>query len=168
MFRCDRCSGKGKIVKSTCPFCKGSKTSVEEDTFTVDVERGMPNGHNIVFDQEADENPDVIPGDVIFKIKTIPHKRFTREGDHLHLKMNITLLEALVGFTKNIKHLDGHEVKVSRDVVTQHAEVMVIKGEGMPKFNYASEKGDLYVQLSIRMPKEITSEQKEAFKKLLS
>lgn len=172
-FSCDRCGGKGKIVKSTCPFCKGKKTSVDEDVFTVIVEKGMPDGHQIIFEQEADEQPETTPGDVVFKIKTLPHKRFVRKGDNLHLKMTISLLEvhfsatsssyhqALVGFSKKIKHLDGHEVEVTRDVVTKPGEVIKIAGEGMPLHNYSSQAGDLIIEFSIRMPTELTEEQKE-------
>ncbi len=103
IFSCEKCNGRGKIVKSVCPFCSGKKTSVDEDSFTLAVERGMPDGHSIVFEQvkisrflnikEADEAPEITPGDVIFKIKTVPHPRFERRGDDLHIKMNITLLE---------------------------------------------------------------------------
>lgn len=53
----------------------------------------MPDGHSIVFEQEGDEAPDTTPGDVIFKVKTLPHKHFVRKGDDLHTRMTITLLE---------------------------------------------------------------------------
>lgn len=164
---CDKCGGKGKIIKSTCPFCSGKKTSVDEDYFTVTVERGMPNGHAIVFEQESDEAPETTPGDVIFKIKTAPHKRFERRGNDLHLKMNISLLEALVGFSKNIKHLDDHDFVVKKEEVTKPGEIIKIDGEGMPLHNYPTETGDLYVEIGIKMPSKLTEEQKEGFKRLL-
>jgi len=164
---CDKCGGKGKIVKTTCPFCQGKKVSVDEDTFTITVERGMPDGHQIVFEQEADESPEVTPGDVIFKIKTMPHKRFERRGNDLHMKMTISLLEALVGFSKNIKHLDGHEVIVKRDEVTKPGEIINIEGEGMPHHNYSSQSGNLYIEFIIKMPAKLTEEQKQGFRNLL-
>lgn len=48
--------------------------------------------------------------------------------------LRISLLEALLGFEREIKHLDGHLVQVSvpRGVVVQPDEVLVIEGEGMP------------------------------------
>jgi DnaJ-class molecular chaperone len=48
MFSCDKCGGKGKIVKGTCPVCKGHKVESGEDTITVIVEKGMRDGHEIV------------------------------------------------------------------------------------------------------------------------
>jgi DnaJ-class molecular chaperone len=117
--RCDKCGGKGKIVKSTCPDCKGSKVSVGEETFTIIVEKGMAENQPIVFENEADEFPDMTPGDVVFRIKTVPHKIFTRRGDDLHARMRITLLDALVGFSKKISHLDGHAVTVTKNDITK-------------------------------------------------
>lgn len=164
---CDKCGGKGKIVKSTCPVCKGAKVEIEDDTITVYVEKGMPNGHSIIFEQEADEAPEITPGDVIFKIVTLPHKRFTRVEHDLHMKMNITLLEALVGFSKTFKHLDGHDVTVTKDSVTKPGEIIMVPEEGMPHHNYASQTGNLYVEVSIKMPNSVTEEQKQAFRELL-
>jgi len=164
---CDRCNGKGKIVKSTCPVCKGTKVEVDEDTFNVMIERGMPDKYDIVFEQEGDETPDTTPGDVIFKINTIPHKKFVRNGDDLHMKMNISLLEALVGFTKIIKHLDGHDVKVKKDDVTKPGEVFVVEEEGMPHHNFPSQIGSLFIEFSIKMPVSLTEEQKQGFRTLL-
>ncbi len=75
----------------------------------------MADGHQIVFEQEGDEAPETTPGDVIFKVKTLPHKRFTRRGNDLYASVNVTLLEALVGFSKKLKHLDGHEVEIKKN-----------------------------------------------------
>ncbi|KAL6042976.1 DnaJ-related protein scj1 [Balamuthia mandrillaris] len=45
---CNKCGGKGKIVKSVCPVCGGTKVGVGEETITVVVERGMSDGQKIV------------------------------------------------------------------------------------------------------------------------
>lgn len=45
---CDECGGKGKIQKSTCPHCGGTKVETAEEHLTIIVERGMPDGHIIV------------------------------------------------------------------------------------------------------------------------
>jgi len=164
---CTRCNGKGRIVKSTCPSCAGKKVSVGEDVLTVVLERGMADGATITFESEADEHPDENPGDVHFKVTTQPHRRFTRTGDNLSMKMNITLLEALVGFSKTFRHLDGHEVVVSREVVTKPGEVVRVPNEGMPQHRDPSTFGDLFIEFSIKMPESLTQEQKDGFKVLL-
>lgn len=83
------------------------------------VERGMPDGHKIVFEREGDASPDVTPGDVNFILKTARHPVFTRKGDDLHVKQTIGLKAALLGFKKTLKHLDGRTVTLERTEVTQ-------------------------------------------------
>jgi len=165
---CDECGGKGKKVTSTCPHCGGKKVEVGEESLMVALERGMKDGEKIVFSQQSDEAPDTTPGDLIFKIVTVPHKRFVRKGDDLHFSMTISLLEALVGFSKKIKHLDGHTVDVIRTEVTRPGQVITIDGEGMPVHNYPSQTGNLHIEFTVKFPSSLTEEQKEGFKTLLS
>uniref|UniRef100_A0A7S1JEM2 J domain-containing protein n=1 Tax=Eutreptiella gymnastica TaxID=73025 RepID=A0A7S1JEM2_9EUGL len=133
----------------------------------VQIEQGIPEGHEIKFDMEGDESPDRLPGDVIFKVKSAPHPFLTRVKDNLEMDMRITLLQALVGFKKSFVHLDGREVEVERKVVTQPLTKMTLRGEGMPKHNVPSEKGNLIVTFHIDFPKHITTEQAEKIKLLL-
>lgn len=164
---CDECGGKGKKVTSTCPHCGGKKVETGEDTLTIIVERGMQDGERITFPSQSDEAPDSTPGDLHFKLVTLPHKRFTRQGDDLHYSLTVTLLEALVGFSKKIKHLDGHLVEIERKEVTKPGQIIIISGEGMPMHNFPSQTGNLYVEVTVKFPTTVTEEQKEGFKKLL-
>jgi len=164
---CDECGGKGKKVTSTCPHCKGKKVETGEDTLTIIVERGMQEGEKITFPSQSDEAPDQTPGDLIFKIVTVPHKKFTRKNDDLQYSLTISLLEALVGFTKKIKHLDGHLVEVERKEVTKPGQIITITSEGMPMHNFPSQTGNLYIEITVKFPNSLTTEQKEGFKKLL-
>jgi len=165
---CDECGGKGKKVTSTCPHCSGRKVEIGEDNLLVTIERGMQDGEKITFSQQADEAPDTTPGDLVFRLVTVPHKRFVRKGDDLHYPLTITLLEALVGFSKKIKHLDGHLVEIKREEVTKPGQVITIDDEGMPNHSYPSQTGKLLVEVTVKFPATVTEDQKEGFKKLLA
>jgi DnaJ-class molecular chaperone len=122
----------------------------------------MKDGDVKVFEQIADEAVGHIPGDLIFKIKQIPHPNFTREGNNLHMAIDISLLDALVGFKKGFTHLDGREVEVKKTSVTFCSEVFVVHNEGMPiKGAPKGRRGDLHVTLRIDFPKEFSEAQKE-------
>jgi DnaJ-related protein SCJ1 len=164
---CDRCGGKGRIVTSTCSHCHGTKVETAEQFITLEIEKGMPDGHEIISHSDADEKPGQEPGDLIFKIATIPHKRFERRGNDLYLNMTISLLQSLVGFSKSFKHLDGHEVTVTRDSVTKPGLQISVSGEGMPHHGFSTQKGDLYVTFTVQFPSAVSDEQKEAFRTLL-
>ena len=139
---------------------------------TVDVKAGMANGDTIKFDQVADEAVGHTPGDLIFAIKQIPYKQFDRKGDDLYTTMQITLLDSLVGFKYNINHLDGHQVDVIVDGVSHCSKVVKIKGQGMPRkrksSTSSSNHGDLYVELDIKYPKQLSENQKTQLKTALS
>ena len=81
--------------------------------------------------------------------------------------MHVTLKEALLGFKKRILHLDGHFVEVEKTSVTHPDQKQKFKGEGMPKHNFPSEKGNLIVTFKIDFPKKISEEAKAAIEKVL-
>ena len=164
---CNACDGKGKIAKSKCPHCGGTKVEIGEEEMFIIIEKGMPDQHRLVFEAEADQSPDTIPGDLVFIVDTLPHKTFKRERHDLRTKMTISLLEALVGFERDIKHLDGHLVPIRRTGVTIPGQVIKLRGEGFPHHEVPSEKGDLYVEFTVSFPKSLTDEQKAAFRELL-
>jgi DnaJ-related protein SCJ1 len=164
---CDKCGGKGKVSKSVCSKCRGTKVQQGEQLLTIFIEKGMPEGHQIVSPSDSDEIPGEEPGDLIFQISTLPHRNFVRDGSNLRLTHKITLLQALVGFSITFDHLDGHKVQLSRDAVTPPGFVQTLPREGMPIHGNPSQFGSLFVTYTIEFPKHLTNEQKEAFKKLL-
>lgn len=61
----------------------------------------------ITFFEEGEPQIDGEPGDLKFVIYTKPDKDFIRQGDDLWIKHNITLEDALVGFSKQVRHPSG-------------------------------------------------------------
>lgn len=81
---CDNCKGKGKIVTRKCRACKGERVQSGRDTVTLDVERGVSDGHTIKIERGGDESPDYTSGNLNFKITTHPHPVFRRNQRNLH------------------------------------------------------------------------------------
>jgi len=81
------------------------------------------------------------------------------------MRVHITLKEALMGFTRAIKHLDGHEVWINRkDKITKPGLLERFKGEGMPIYgSYGDSFGDLLVTYIVELPEKLTDEQKSLF-----
>ncbi|KAI8142736.1 hypothetical protein BJV82DRAFT_614098 [Fennellomyces sp. T-0311] len=161
---CNKCGGKGKTIRAVCPACGGRKVQRSNEQYTIHIEKGMRDGQTTVLDQEADEYPDAIPGDVIFTVSTMPHPIFDRQGDNLYTTQHISLIEALVGFEKTLKHLDDSVVTLKRDGVTQYGFVQTVKGAGMPHFDNPSRQGDLFVEYKVIFPTSIDKETVELLK----
>eukprot|EP00038_Savillea_parva_P017334 m.19896 g.19896 ORF g.19896 m.19896 type:complete len:379 (+) comp3733_c0_seq1:58-1194(+) len=167
---CNKCKSTGKVVKAKCRTCGGHKVVHGTDDLVIEVEAGMDNGHEIVFPRAGDQSKDIdtTPGDIVYRITTTPHPRFSRRGDDLYMTLPITLSEAIGGFAKKFKHLDGHEVTVKRTKVTQPNFVLKVAEEGMPQHNFPSVKGDLYVEFTVIIPTKLSAEQKKSIKELLA
>ncbi|KAF8842070.1 DnaJ-domain-containing protein [Paxillus ammoniavirescens] len=155
--KCSECNGSGSKIreKDRCKKCKGEKTVKEKTRQEIFIEKGMPDGYRIVLAGAGDQEPDVPPGDVIFRLKTAPHASLERSGSDLLATVKITLSEALLGFSRIlITHLDGRGISVSSPpgkIVTP-AQTIKLRGEGMPTFKNPDQKGDLYIVLEIEMP----------------
>ena len=90
--QCDRCDGQGKIAE----------TKSERKVLEVHIEKGMSNGERIVFRNHADEVPGMEAGDVNFVIQEKPHELFKRKGADLLATRDISLNQALCGFSVRI------------------------------------------------------------------
>ena len=85
-------------------------------------------------------------GEVIIKLETLPHKVFERSQNDLKTTVTISLKQALLGFEKELTHLDGRKIKLNRvGKITNPGYVEKIRGEGMPVYEASSDKGDLIV-----------------------
>ncbi|CAD7934994.1 unnamed protein product [Amoebophrya sp. A120] len=125
---CDACDGRGVVIQvmrmgnmiqqmqQQCTKCGGSgkiyKTKKEKEILEVFVDRGAPDLNKVVFYAKADEQPGYEAGDVQFVLQEKEHTVFKRNKADLTVQKNITLLEALTGFTMEITHLDGRKLLV--------------------------------------------------------
>ncbi|KAE8727582.1 DnaJ protein ERDJ3B [Hibiscus syriacus] len=155
-----------QMTEQVCEQCQNVKYEREGYNLTVDIEKGMQDGQEVVFYEDGEPIVDGEPGDLKFLIRTAPHDRFRREGNDLHTTVTITLVQALVGFEKTIKHLDDHSVDIGFKGITNPKEVRQFKGEGMP-LHLRKKKGNLYVTHDVLFPASLTEDQKSKIKELL-
>ncbi|CDO78181.1 hypothetical protein BN946_scf184797.g7 [Trametes cinnabarina] len=155
---CNECGGRGKVIGRKCPHCQGNKVMDHTQHYTLEIPRGAPEGHEVVFEGEADESPDWEAGDIVLRIRSKKERGgWRRKESGLYWKETISVEEALLGFERNLTHLDGHIVELKRQGVTQPGYVQTIKGEGMPLFE-GTGYGDLYVEYNVVLPTEISPE----------
>ncbi|KAL7226912.1 hypothetical protein ACSBR1_021892 [Camellia fascicularis] len=155
-----------QMTEQVCEQCPNVKYEREGYFVTVDIEKGMQDGQEVVFYEDGEPVIDGEAGDLKFRIRTAPHDRFRREGNDLHTTVTITLVQALVGFEKTIKHLDEHLVDISTKGITKPKEVKKFKGQGMP-LHFSTKKGDLYVAFEVLFPTSLTEDQKTKIKAIL-
>ncbi|XP_054282556.1 dnaJ homolog shv [Macrosteles quadrilineatus] len=162
--------GRFQMMQQTvCDECPNVKLVNEERTLEIEVEPGMTDGQETKFVAEGEPHIDGDPGDLVLRIRTMPHKVFERRGDDLYTNVTLSLQDALTGFSMEIEHLDGRKVLIQRDKITWPGARIRKKGEGMPNYENNNLHGTLYITFDIEFPKvELSTEDKEAIKKILN
>lgn len=74
--------------------------------------------------------------------------------------MVLSLLEALVGFERDIELPTGEIHTLKRTTVTQHDEHIVVSGKGVP-IHSGSGSGDLIIHVSVSFPDVLSDDDKK-------
>jgi len=139
----------------------GHSTYDDVKILEINIKPGWKAGTKITFPKEGDEKPGVTPGDIIFVVTEKPHNRFKRSGNDLIYKHQITLKQALLGFTMEIETLDNKKLRIPISKISSSDYVHKIPQEGMPisKGN-SSSKGYLLVEFVVTFPPRLHDQQK--------
>ncbi|KAF3965021.1 hypothetical protein ACB098_06G116400 [Castanea mollissima] len=144
------------------------KTIQVEEILTIDIKPGWKKGTKITFPEKGNEQPNVIPADLVFIIDEKPHSVFTRDGNDLIVTQKISLAEALTGYTVHLTTLDGRTLTIPINNVIHPNYEEIVPREGMPIQKDPTKKGNLRIKFNIKFPTRLTSEQKAGIKKLLA
>jgi curved DNA-binding protein len=90
-------------------------------------------------------------GDLYIRVHVLPHPRFRREGDDLHVRVPVPLDAALLGGEVDVPTLDGRTVRLSVPEGTQNGARLRLRGKGMPRMNGGGH-GDLIAEVDVRLP----------------
>ncbi|EKU22228.1 molecular chaperone, partial [Nannochloropsis gaditana CCMP526] len=127
---------------------------VEPKVLEAAFERGMQDGARLVLAGEAEGLGNAAPGDIIIQVRELKHPTFVRRNADLLCEMKVTLTEALTGFERPLRHLDGRQlwVKGKAGQVTRPGSVWLLEGEGMPVRGEPSLRGRLFIKFAVVFP----------------
>lgn len=97
--------------------------------------------------------------DLYLKISVQDDVRFDRDGSDLYAPVSVDVFTAILGGEVEVPTMSG-KVKLTIPAGTQTEQKIRIAGRGMPTLKNPQEKGDLFLQVKIRIPKNISPEQK--------
>ncbi len=101
-------------------------------------------------------------GDLLVHVQIEPHPQFERHGMDLRERIDVPLAVAMLGGEAAVPLPNGKRVMLTIPPDTQNGKVFRLRGKGMPRLN-SSERGNLYAEVSARLPSQLTQEQKSAF-----
>ncbi|MBW1816911.1 MAG: molecular chaperone DnaJ [Deltaproteobacteria bacterium] len=160
---CPSCHGQGQIIMDPCDACRGGGKVRIKRNVTVKIPPGVDTGSQLRLRGEGEPGDYGGPsGDLFTVIHVKDHRFFTREGDALMCEIPISFVQAALGDTINIPLIgekDEHPLDIRKG--TQPGHVIKVSGKGMPHLQGNHRRGDLYIQVQVRIPEKLTQEQRE-------
>src|SRR5450756_1962864 len=168
---CPGCQGRGQMIEDPCPSCAGTGRVTRERTLSVNIPQGVEDGTRIRLAGEGEAGvrggP---PGDLYIFLSLATHEFFQRDGADLHCRVPISMATAALGGEFEVPAIDGSKARVKVPGGTQTGQRFRLSGKGMPVLR-AKQTGDLYVQVAVETPQNLTKRQRELlaeFEKLSS
>lgn len=108
---------------------------------------------------------DVPKGDIYLSVSVQDHPRFRRQEDDLLMDLEISAIDAMLGKTLNIDTIDGKTLEVKINPGTQPNQILAAQGYGMPNMRDSRFKGRLLLNVIVKIPTNLSDEQKDILKK---
>ena len=158
---CPSCSGTGQIIKNPCRNCKGVGRIDKDKSLSVNVPAGVETGTRIRLSGEGEAGMQAGPsGDLYIFIEVEDHKIFSRDGMNLFCRVPVSMSSAALGGDIEVPTIDGGRSRVKIPQGSQSGRQMRLRNKGMPAIK-SSQIGDMFIELAIETPVNLTSRQKE-------
>ncbi len=135
---------------------RGARRLIQKDGRRVEVRipAGVKTGSKVRVPGAAPDGRDLY---LIVEVADDP--RFERDEDDLHTSATVDVFTALLGGEAEVETLEG-KVKLKIPAGTQPEQVFRLAGRGMPRVKSSQSKGDLFVRLKVKIPKQLSPKQK--------
>ena len=136
------------------------KVEIKERSVECKVPGGIDSGMNLrLAGQGAEGDPGAPSGDLMVTVIVQEDDYFQRDGADLHVEVPISVTQAILGGTVDVKTLTGvAEMKIPKGC--QPNAKLLMRGKGVPYLR-GNQKGNQIVHLKIEVPKTITTRQEE-------
>src|SRR4029079_19240495 len=159
---CPMCLGKGTVPSERCPTCGGSGEVRSKKKVMITVPEGVDSGTKIrLKGQGARGNRNGPPGDLLITFQFEPDPFFRREGLDVVAPVPINIAQATLGSKINVKTLDGKKVTIKIPAGAANGKRFRVRGQGIKRDD---QRGDLIVEVQVRVPEKLTEEQEKAMK----
>ena len=142
-------------------------TNGHRETVEVKIPRGVTPGTNIKYPGLGDNLFNTIPrGDLYVQISILDPGNFTIAGVDLYTRVSVNCFVAVAGGSVQVTAVDGKVFELTIPTGIQPGVKFRIGGQGLYQMN-SNYRGDLYVELGITIPQNLTPEQLETVRSLI-
>ena len=137
----------------------------KKKTVIVNIPQGIKQGERIrLIGQGKEGKNGGKPGNLIIKINIQNDKKFKLKGDDIYTTLKITPWEAVLGKRITVNSIDDEDTKLYIAPGTQSGDTFTIPNRGYVKTD--GSRGKLIIETKILVPKVLTKEEMNIFKKL--
>ncbi len=166
-------STRGKDLKARLnisfedAFHGGKKTfNYNDQTISITLKPGVKDKQKLKLRGKGQESPfGGEPGDLILELNLSGHQRYTRDEDDIHIDLPLDFITATLGGKIQVATPHG-PVKLTIPAGTQSGKKLRLKGKGMPIFNKSGQFGDLYLNVAVQTPTNLTASERKIFEQL--
>jgi curved DNA-binding protein len=143
-----------------------SLLNIDGEKIRINLKPGIKDGHTLRVKEKGAQSPmGGANGDLLLKVNVHNNTPFSVDGDNLMLELGVDLYTAILGGKVTFDSL-SNPISINLPPETPNGKTMRLKGKGMPVFEKPGHFGDLYLKVMIRLPGNLSSEEKELFSKL--
>lgn len=128
------------------------------------IPQGIDDGENVRYAGLGPGGSDII---VQYRVK--PHPHFVRSGRDLTVEAEVDIWDLILGREANIVDINNRQLILTIPPQTQPGTVLRLRGRGLPPSTLPGRAsgpvGDLLVRVIARIPKDISTELKEAIRR---
>lgn len=165
---CSTCKGTGNDgAHINCEKCNGQKKSKETIKIDIEIKKGTKKqSQPLILRGKGNQTGTNTFGDlaVIFNVHDDPI--YSRKGNDLHRKVDISLRKALLGFKLTLDHIDGKKIIVDSSNIINPNSVKKIPKLGFMDTN-SGLYGDYYIEFNVIFPERYNSKQRQALELVL-
>jgi curved DNA-binding protein len=146
----------------------GTSRILQKDGHRLEIKipAGAKTGTRVRVSGEGGTGPAGGPaGDLYLRVNVVPDPRFERRGDDLHTTISTDLYTLVLGGEVRVPTMSG-EVALTIPPGTQNGRTFRLRDKGMPRLRQSGRHGNLYARVEVRLPTNLTSEERELFEQL--
>ena len=161
---CPTCGGEGSSIKNPCLKCSGTGQTKKQKTISVTIPSGVDTGTRIRISGEGEPGQrGAGNGDLYIFVEVQKDGLFEREEENLFCQIPISIITAVLGGEIEVPTIEGKKAILKIPAGTQSETQFRLRGKGMSILRQ-NRTGDLYVEIGVEIPVNLTSKQKGILK----
>ncbi|PIE51319.1 molecular chaperone DnaJ [Candidatus Fermentibacteria bacterium] len=153
-FPCANCGGRGYTFQRKCTACGGSGKVNGLEKLSLRIPAGTADGSAV--------RTTIGGTPVTVHLRVKPDRFFSSQGRDILCSVSVTAAQAVLGASLMVRTLDG-KVKLKIPAGTQPGSVLRMRGKGI---ELNGRTGDQLVTVNIVLPRKLSQEQIELWKKV--